>query len=295
MRLHLLFKCLVFSCLGALLLLGDVRSVHAQSVNEQVQDHFDQGIKYYVSGEYDSSILEFRKAHRLLPEPIFLYNIARAQVKLNRCEDAFETAERAISSDRLKGETRAKAQSVIASCRVFVTGDRVRSSIAEARQARARAEREELERTRITAERERIEAEKERTKQLREMKVEGGAASDEPRFGALGWIGAGFMVVGAGALTGTAIVSSTLSDQWDDYRAASAGGNLETYRGLRSDIEENQNIAKILLFSGVGLAAGGAAMVILDLLPSGSESAPSQALIPRLGPGGAGVDVRVEF
>lgn len=286
---------LLVSCLVAIALLW-APTVYAQSTS-QVQVHFDQGIKYYVSGEYDAAILEFRKAYRLLPEPVFLYNIARAQVKLNRCDDAFETAEKALSSDKLKGETRAKAQSVISSCRVFVTADRVRSDIDEARKARARAEREELERERNAAERERIEAEKERTKKLREMEIQSGqSAPEEARFGAIGWVGAGLMVAGTGALIGTAIVSSELSDQWDDYRATSAGGgNLETYQRLQSAIEENQNLAKILLFSGGGLVAGGVFLVILDLLPGGSESASTQTLIPRIGPDGAGVDARITF
>ena len=45
---------------------------------QEVESHYNQGMKQYTLGHFPEAIEEFEKAYDLKPEPIFLYNIAQS-------------------------------------------------------------------------------------------------------------------------------------------------------------------------------------------------------------------------
>lgn len=81
---------------------------------EQVQTHFDTGAKLYQSADYSGAIREFEAAHQILPDAIFLYNIALAYSKLGEIDKSLDYARRAEAVGGLSPEDSAQNRARIA-------------------------------------------------------------------------------------------------------------------------------------------------------------------------------------
>lgn len=74
----------------AILLLAGVGIAAAQSgsAEDQAAAHFQKGTQHFNLAEWDEAIAEYKEAYRLLPEPLFLYNIAQSYRQKGDCKQA---------------------------------------------------------------------------------------------------------------------------------------------------------------------------------------------------------------
>jgi tetratricopeptide (TPR) repeat protein len=64
-------------------------TAHAQSADEaKAKALFDEGTQHFNLAEYDEAIVAYKEAYRLLPDPLFLFNIAQAYRQDGDCGKA---------------------------------------------------------------------------------------------------------------------------------------------------------------------------------------------------------------
>ena len=104
---------------------------------------------------------------------------------------------------------------------------------------------------------------------------------------------AGAATVGGGLLLGAMGVELSLHPKWDAFHAAADAGDAALYDSLKGEIEDRQQLGRVLLYSGAGLAAVGATLIVVDLItPGDSATSAAVLLLPNGTMGGA---VRVRF
>ena len=80
----------------------------ASAQEDEAITHFDRGAALYYEEQYSASIVEFKRAHDIDPNPVFLLNIALAYWRLDNLDMAIRHAEQASGSDRLDAESTAQ-------------------------------------------------------------------------------------------------------------------------------------------------------------------------------------------
>lgn len=231
----------------------------------EAQEAFDRGARYYYEEEYSSAIVEFRRANQIHPHPIFQHNIALSNQHLGRTQRALEAALAAEESDEeLPPETAAVNRGLIAS---LVT-----------------VERAEVVADDVVAHRP-LEDE-----QRLEEPVSATPADEEgpSSWGRLGWAGVAGLGVGAAALGGAAVIDRGIVNDLDAIRDAGEGMSSSQ----RSDLESRQTRGRALLFSGAGLAAAGATLVVLEWRSEPSTDSRGLAVSPSLERPGMDISVR---
>src|SRR5205807_1400478 len=84
----------------------------ADATKAEARRHYDAGLAHFNLREYPQAIDEFQSAYRILPDPVFLYNLAQAYRLSNAAEQALyfyqtylrmapDAANRAEVSDRI--------------------------------------------------------------------------------------------------------------------------------------------------------------------------------------------------
>lgn len=68
-------------------------------VRTEARNHFRRGMRLIGEGQIEEGIAELEEAHRILPHPNVLFNIARAQLEAGRYEQALDHFERYLESD----------------------------------------------------------------------------------------------------------------------------------------------------------------------------------------------------
>lgn len=66
-------------------------TAHAQPADDataRAKALYDEGSKHYTLGEYREAVGKFRAAYDLLPDALFLFNIAQSYRQLNECDQA---------------------------------------------------------------------------------------------------------------------------------------------------------------------------------------------------------------
>ncbi len=86
------------AALAVLLTLSSVVPARAD-VRTEARNHFRRGMSLITEGRIDDGIAELEEAHRILPHPNVLFNIARAQVEAGRYEQAIDYYDRYLDSD----------------------------------------------------------------------------------------------------------------------------------------------------------------------------------------------------
>ncbi|MEM1349027.1 MAG: hypothetical protein AAGI01_10750 [Myxococcota bacterium] len=87
-----------FAC--ALFVLALPATAAAQPTDDDIrtaQQAFDTGVEKYRAEDYAAALRAFERAHAAVPNPIFLYNVALCQSKLDRYDEAMATSRAAES------------------------------------------------------------------------------------------------------------------------------------------------------------------------------------------------------
>lgn len=223
---------------------------------QRAQEAFDRGARHYYADEYSDAVVEFRRANQIQSHPIFKHNIALANREMGRMDRALDWAERAEAHDvDLPEETQATNLGIIQGSRVAL-------------QAPDRAE----------------------DFGVAEPEPVAGTPDDEPEpvddagFGALGWGGVVGAVIGGAMLGGSAIVDRQIVagiDQLEEDRDSGAIDGTE-FDNRRDSLASQQTTGRILLFSGAGVAAVGATLVIVELVSGGADDRRDVAVAPSI-------------
>ena len=230
----------------------------------QANEHFEQGAEHYFSGNYGRAIVEFRRASRLYPHPMILYNKSLAYLHLGDIEDAHRTAVEAGELEGLPADeaTRnaARADATGVAITATAVGDDVEQRIADRR----------------------------RTVDEEPPDVEPPPEVDDPSgLGAVGWIGVVTTMGGVGLLGYAGVLEFQLDDRIQAYETAAEQGDQTTYNELRSEIEQTTQRGRIALYSGAGLAAAGITMWLIGGLsgssPDHSATSWNLQLLPAVG------------
>lgn len=212
---------------------------------EQAQKYFDLGAQLYFEGEYSRAAVEFRRAHESYPHPLFLFNIALIQRRLNQPEDALAHAQQAQAMEEdLPPEEDAQNQAMIDGIGAALLGHEIVGSLAE-------VDVEELPgRSESSAELDR-----------------------EPVLGTLGWLGVSALGLGVAGLTGGGVIQSRLGANRDVYDTRQPlYPESQAVAQLAETIDRQETQRTVLFVSGAGFAAAGAALIIFSLRPDNPES-----------------------
>ena len=108
--------------------------------------------------------------------------------------------------------------------------------------------------------------------------------SDEPASGifAVGWTGVGTLVAGAGMIVAGGVMASGVSDEAQRLRTTS-GQTRTQFEADRQAALDKQSWARVLFYSGSGLALLGAGLLSWDLLATGAEEDSAKLLIAPSG------------
>ena len=211
----------------------------------QAQEAFERGAGHYFEGEYGQAIVQFRRAYQIHPHGIFMYNIARSNLNLGQKERALDAALRADGhASDLPPETLATNRALIASLQADLRAQRIAQRVAAAR-----------------------------PDEIDEPPTVGEAPS---RWGGKGWAGVGALGLGVVGLTGAAVIDQQILSEIDD-----AGEQGLTQTQI-DDLSGQQTTGQILLFSGAGLAAVGASLIVWELVSGPDDGDRLTHISPRL-------------
>lgn len=100
---------IVVALLMGALTLQEARAAEGDGYRELV----DQGLDHYNNKRFDQAVGSFERAYLVRSEPELIYNIARAQERALRRDQAIETYERFLSLPGTTAELRTKALSAV--------------------------------------------------------------------------------------------------------------------------------------------------------------------------------------
>lgn len=227
-----------------------VPAAQAAELTSTQQDRFDelvgQAVELYSAGRYEKAIELFEKAFAVNDEPELLYNIARCYERLAVPKEAVEAYERFLESPGTTGELRTKALENIASLRREIA----------ALEASKQYDQPQT-------------GQEPQTADVGDTTFSPGITeNDQPTslLKVMGWTLMG--VGGAGIITG-AIFGGLAAGDRQKYDDADFD---EARVGYRDDLERNALIFDIAFFGGVGLAAVGTTLLIVNSIKNKSES-----------------------
>ena len=90
--------------------MGEKKEKVGAKDQEIAEEYHHQAIKFYKEGKYEEAIERFLKAHELSPNPVSLFNIARAYEKMDQYINAYEYYQKYIhSGDEIRAEDAVEA------------------------------------------------------------------------------------------------------------------------------------------------------------------------------------------
>ncbi len=245
---------------GVLFFLMQIPSGYASEpdgeARERAREHFEQGAEFFFEERYGRALVEFRRAHRLDPHPMILYNKSLAHLRLENTRESYNFAVAAHEIGGLPQAESARNIARIRGFRVARNAERLAETIASA-SAVADLERPE-----------------EHGDVAQQREVESAAMSG------LGWTAVVLAGLGAGLLTYAGIVDYQLGGKIEEFETTTVD---EEFFRLREEIDRDIRNGEIALYSGAGLAVLGVTFFILGR--RSSSSAPSEVqLIPHIAP-----------
>jgi hypothetical protein len=90
------------------------------SVAREASRHFQRGVDLYGEGDFRGALVEFRKAHRLLPRASVLFNIGQTEYQLQEYAQALRTLERFLAETGPNSAHRAEVQETVETLRTRV-------------------------------------------------------------------------------------------------------------------------------------------------------------------------------
>jgi tetratricopeptide (TPR) repeat protein len=245
---------ITLSLLTALLLsVGAPETATAQTDDEPTPEalqeagkYFQSGAEAYTAGNYSKAIVEFLKAYNAVPNALFLYNISLSYGKLGNVPDALAAARKARGVKGMDDKTANRNEARIAAYERWTSAADVAADVQKAR-AVSQSEQDATDPS------------------ATETTAATTTTSGGGRFGGLGWMGAGLMIVGGGMSIGSGVVASGLRQPIEDFKKAGAEGDDASYEQLKSEIRSDQNLGRALLFVGAPVAATGLVLFLIDL------------------------------
>lgn len=218
----------------------------AEGDAELSQEYFDRGAGLYVEGKFGEALVQFKRGHEELPNPMFPYSMALCSQKLGRYSEAMRYAIEARDLGGLGDKENAQNDARIAVLPRIETSEFVATEIAASQ----------------------IEPDLD--------PVDPGIIARRPPksgFGTVGWVGVGATAVGAGLLVGSLVSELSLQTKWDEFNRAADNGDQDRYDELKKEIERGQTTGMVLLYSGLGVSAVGLSLIIVELVTGGSDDA----------------------
>ena len=210
------------------------------------QADFDQGAEAFAAGDYARATMLFQRAYAQVPEAAFLYNAAKAYERMEKWDQALAMLARAEQS----------------SARPLPPGMANKVPAYRAR----------LEKARDAARAEQTPRDARRESEARAASEDTSAPTTtaptavpeaQDGMGAIGFVGVGAVVVGAGLGAWSAVLASSVSEENERLRTQ-AGQTPAQFARDREQVLEDQSAARWLLFGGAGLALVGVGLVAWD-------------------------------
>lgn len=211
---------------------------------ERAQKYFDLGAQLYFEGEFSRAAVEFRRAHEIYPHPIFLFNIALIQRRLNQPRDALAIARQAQAMDEdLPPEQDAQNQGMIDGIGAALLGHEIAGALAG-----------------------------EAVEDLPDSGEPPVGIDSEPLLSTLGWVGVGMLGLGVAGLSGGGVIQARLGANREVYDLRQPlYPESQAMAQLAETMERQQTQRTVLFVSGAGFTAVGAALLVVALLPDDSE------------------------
>ena len=218
----------------------------------RAQELFDEAAADYMAKRWDLAAVKFRKAYSYLPEALFLYNQAKALQKL----DNHEVARGALIRARDQKE-RSLPPEIAAKVPAFLA--ELDASLAE------------------------LEAQKKEGA----VGVDVVATTDSPlekeeEFGVFGWIGVGGLAAGSGLMIFGGLLAADISEESERLKTES-GQTPEQFQSDRQAAQSDQDTARLVFYSGAGLALLGTGLVAWEIFSIKGEARGEPRAHLRLG------------
>lgn len=233
------------------------------SAAERAKAHFERGAELYYEANYAEALEEFASGHALVPNALFVYNMMLCNFRMGRLERALQDGIEARRLDALPLDEATKTEARISAISSTLAARAIASNSARAPGDSARSDRPP-----------------EVGEQSSSMLSTGG------------WVGVGLLGTGVLALASMLVIDASINSAWEDYTEAVARADFDLARQSQSRIERDQTIGKVVFFSGLGVSAAGAVLLVLDLIDS--DESPVVQIQPNVD-GGFSVGTRIEF
>lgn len=234
------------------------------SDKKKAEVYNEKGVQAFFEKKYGQAIVYFQRAHELDPDPVLLYNISLAHSKMGNPADALEAAIEAKKYGGLPEDTAHKNEFRIVAYRRAIKARQTAEAINPP------------------------------------VTVKDEKKDEVPRdegLSVLGWTGVGTAGVGVAALIGAGVVNFIVAGNLDEYDTARADGDYGRASGLHDDIQSRQEMGRVMLYSGAGLAIVGGALFAYDYF--GSPEAPADdegaSVFGTVDSDGASVQLRWNF
>lgn len=224
----------------------------AETPRERAEEFYKSGADSYFRGDILTALSKFKQGYELDPNAMFLYNISLCYGKLENYSEALTHAELAHTKG-LPSEVSDKNMARVAAYQTILKTQHIA----------------ELEPVAVAG----VDCDSDECAPEPANEPEG---SQKPTW--LGWTGATVAVVGGGMLVGAFLVDSGLDSDISAYDEALARADLSEAERLKSDIESQQTLGKVLVISGSVLAATGVGLFVYDMLQTESV-----AVVPVVG------------
>lgn len=230
-----------------------------QQPTDDAQTHYQRAETHYSDEQYRDAIAEFHKSFHLQPHPITLYNMAMAHRQLNEIDDAARLARHASAMDEpLPDRQHATAHSFIATDTVLSRAEQTAAAIDALPE---------------------VDDTDEPGEPTEPIVVDD---DDEFPIGPLGWAGITGLGLSAAALGTTAFINAEVQHRRDQLEELADDLSDEAMDQHLDEVSAWQVRGRILLFSGIGLAAVGGGLLVWDLLDEDDDQ-PDLAVAPTVG------------
>lgn len=224
---------------------------HAQDRSrDEAKVHFSEGTALYEQGDYEEALAQFRLGEALYSDPSFDYSIALCFWRLGNIEAAEKHAAAAVAgfAEYQIAEPAARNGAHLIAFRRILKAAEVADDMPEQPVVVATTTTEKPPKARVPAQT---------------------------------WVGGAFTLAGLGLLGWWGVTELSLGGTIDDYEAAAAASDTQSWQALRGEIESKQTTARVLLFTGAGVTAVGGALLIWGLTSSGKgESRATMHITP---------------
>lgn len=237
------------------------------SIAERVENLSAEGAEHFAEGEYEQAIEKFEKAYDLEPVPNLLFNIGRVYEQMEDWEEAEHYYEEFVRAPDVDEDARDQAM------------DKVRSM----RERREAEQQEEEEEEKLAEEDEEPDEDVDEIEDVEEPSLLPGGLA----------VGAGTVMIGAGALTGLRARSN--ADRIDDAELG-----YEERSDAQSRARTQGVVADVLFVGGAATIVTGSWVLVSALGADGTDGqasadAPSYMATPWVDDQSAGIGLTLDF